>query len=55
MADKRACRPGLDAVALMVGQIGVGAGFAVGHASMIARALSKADLNVFIPTGLEIG
>ncbi|KAK4496406.1 hypothetical protein PRZ48_012386 [Zasmidium cellare] len=47
--------PGVDAIALMVGQIGIGAGFSYGHAALIARALSKVNLNVFMPAGLEIG
>lgn len=38
----------------MAGQIGVGIGAAFGHASMVAKTLSKANLDLFIPSGLEI-
>ncbi|KAJ5633242.1 hypothetical protein N7490_009581 [Penicillium lividum] len=46
--------PGAAGIGLAVGQIGVGIGAAVGHASMVARHLSKANLDLFLPNGLEI-
>lgn len=47
-------RPGAGGIALMAGQIGIGAGAALGHASLVAKTLSTANLDVFIPAGLEI-
>lgn len=47
-------RPGSAGIGLMAGQIGVGIGTAFGHASMVAKTLSKANLELFIPNGLEI-
>ncbi|KAJ5805386.1 uncharacterized protein N7503_002988 [Penicillium pulvis] len=46
--------PGAASVALTVGQIGIGIGAAAGHASMVAKHLSKANLDLFLPSGLEI-
>ncbi|KAF2163612.1 hypothetical protein M409DRAFT_26220 [Zasmidium cellare ATCC 36951] len=46
--------PGSAGIGLMAGQIGVGIGAAFGHASMVAKTLSKANLELFIPKGLEI-
>ncbi|KAJ6093579.1 hypothetical protein N7486_008868 [Penicillium sp. IBT 16267x] len=46
--------PGAATIALTVGQIGVGIGAAAGHASMIAKHLSTANLDFFLPNGLEI-
>ncbi|KAK4502871.1 hypothetical protein PRZ48_006297 [Zasmidium cellare] len=46
--------PGAGGVALMAGQLGVGAGAAFGHASLVAKALSRSNLDLFIPAGLEI-
>lgn len=47
-------RPGAASLGLIGGRIGVGVGAALGHASLLARALSKANLDVFLPNGLEI-
>ncbi|KAJ5938691.1 hypothetical protein N7466_001825 [Penicillium verhagenii] len=47
-------RPGAAGIGLAVGQIGVGIGAAVGHASVVNRNLSKANLDMFLPNGLEI-
>ncbi|KAF2164553.1 hypothetical protein M409DRAFT_24953 [Zasmidium cellare ATCC 36951] len=46
--------PGAGGIALMAGQIGVGAGAAFGHASLVAKTLSRSNLDLFIPAGLEI-
>ncbi|KAH8698683.1 hypothetical protein BGW36DRAFT_295041 [Talaromyces proteolyticus] len=46
--------PGAASIGLTVGQIGVGLGTAMGHSSAVARALSKANLDLFVPNGLEI-
>ncbi|KAF3391459.1 hypothetical protein F1880_007675 [Penicillium rolfsii] len=46
--------PGAAGIGLMVGQIGVGLGTHLGHASAVARVLSSANLQVFLPRGLEI-
>ncbi|KAJ5986051.1 hypothetical protein N7451_010416 [Penicillium sp. IBT 35674x] len=54
LANKYLDRPGAASVALTVGQVGVGIGAAVGHASMVAKHLSKANLDLFLPSGLEI-
>ena len=47
-------RPGAASIGLAVGQVGVGIGSAVGHSSMLSRALSKANIRLFVPNGLEI-
>lgn len=47
-------RPGSAGIGLMAGQIGVGIGTAFGHASMVAKTLSRVNLELFIPNGLEI-
>ncbi|KIW10817.1 hypothetical protein PV08_10116 [Exophiala spinifera] len=46
--------PGAAAIGLMAGQVGVGLASHFGHASLVNRVLSKANLNMFIPNGLEI-
>ncbi|KAF2166623.1 hypothetical protein M409DRAFT_23257 [Zasmidium cellare ATCC 36951] len=46
--------PGVAAIGLAVGQVGVGIGTELGHASTVAKALSKANLELFVPNGLEI-
>lgn len=47
-------RPGSASIGLIAGQFAVGIGTAFGHASMVAKTLSKANLDLFIPKGLEI-
>ena len=47
-------RPGAAGIGLAVGQIGLGIGSAVGHATLLSRALSDANLRLFVPEGLEI-
>ena len=47
-------RPGAATIGLIGGQVGLGITAAMGHASMIARVLSKVNLEIFIPSGLEI-
>lgn len=46
--------PGAAGIGLMAGQVGVGVGSAVGHASALSRVLSDANLKLFVPNGLEI-
>ncbi|KAJ5218504.1 uncharacterized protein N7498_000603 [Penicillium cinerascens] len=46
--------PGAAGIGLMVGQIGVGLGSAVSHASAVNQILSSANLQLFLPKGLEI-
>lgn len=46
--------PGAAGIGLVVGQIGLGIGSAVGHATLLSRALSDANLRLFVPRGLEI-
>ena len=46
--------PGAAGIGLMVGQIGVGLGTHLGHASGLAKILSSANLQLFLPKGLEI-
>ncbi|EED17477.1 hypothetical protein TSTA_113030 [Talaromyces stipitatus ATCC 10500] len=46
--------PGAASIGLTVGQIGVGIGTAMGHSSAIAKVMSKANLELFVPNGLEI-
>ncbi|KAF2156337.1 hypothetical protein K461DRAFT_310817 [Myriangium duriaei CBS 260.36] len=46
--------PGSASLGLIAGQVGVGVGAAFGHKSMINRVLSKANLEIFLPRGLEI-
>ncbi|GLI81851.1 hypothetical protein PoHVEF18_010243 [Penicillium ochrochloron] len=46
--------PGAAGIGLTLGQIGVGLGTSLGHASAISRVLSSANLQVFLPRGLEI-
>jgi hypothetical protein len=52
--DASVYRPGAAGIGLMAGQIGVGLGSAVGHASAVNRVLSSANLQLFLPKGLEI-
>lgn len=54
MTDASVYRPGAAGIGLMAGQIGVGLGSAVGHASAVNRVLSSANLQLFLPKGLEI-
>ncbi|KAJ5909107.1 hypothetical protein N7495_001789 [Penicillium taxi] len=46
--------PGAASIGLTLGQIGVGLGTSLGHASAVARILSTANLQLFLPKGLEI-
>ncbi|UKZ73746.1 hypothetical protein TrVFT333_001396 [Trichoderma virens FT-333] len=46
--------PGAAGIGLMVGQIGVGLGAAAGHASQLSSALGNANMNLFLPNGLEL-
>ncbi|KAM0450628.1 hypothetical protein ACHAPV_010412 [Trichoderma viride] len=46
--------PGAAGIGLTAGQIGVGIGAAVGHASSISRVLSTANMDVFLPRGVEL-
>ncbi|KAJ5684074.1 uncharacterized protein N7477_000419 [Penicillium maclennaniae] len=46
--------PGAAGIGLAVGQVGVGLGTAVGHASAVNQVLSSANLQLFLPRGLEI-
>ncbi|KAJ6115579.1 hypothetical protein N7523_005996 [Penicillium sp. IBT 18751x] len=46
--------PGAAGIGLAVGQVGVGLGTAVGHASVVNQVLSSANLQLFLPRGLEI-
>jgi len=47
-------RPGAAGIGVMVGQIGIGIGSAVGHASYLSKTLSEVNLKIFVPKGLEI-
>lgn len=47
-------RPGAASIGLMAGQVVVGVGGAFGHAAMINKVLAKANLDHFVPHGLEI-
>jgi hypothetical protein len=46
--------PGAASIGLMAGQAAVGLGSAYGHASNLSKTLSKANLELFLPQGLEI-
>ncbi|KAL7782026.1 hypothetical protein V8C37DRAFT_398037 [Trichoderma ceciliae] len=46
--------PGAGGLGLALGQIGVGIGAAAGHTSQLSSALSRANMNLFLPNGLEI-
>ena len=46
--------PGAAGIGLAVGQLGLGIGSVVGHATLLSRALSNANLRLFVPKGLEI-
>lgn len=47
-------RPGAAGIGLTIGQLGLGIGSAVGHASILSRTLSDVNLKLFVPKGLEI-
>lgn len=47
-------RPGAASIGLMAGQLGVGVGAAIGHSSQVSKVLTEANLNLFLPNGLEI-
>jgi hypothetical protein len=47
-------RPGAASIGLIAGQVGVGVATAFGHASMVSKALLKANMELFAPNGLEI-
>ncbi|KAF4455760.1 hypothetical protein F53441_1959 [Fusarium austroafricanum] len=46
--------PGVGGIAMMAGQVGVGVASHFGHASIVSKALTKANTEVFAPNGLEI-
>ncbi|KAF5722567.1 hypothetical protein FMUND_2746 [Fusarium mundagurra] len=46
--------PGVASIGLLAGQAGVGVATAFGHASIVSKALSKANMELFAPNGLEI-
>lgn len=46
--------PGLGSLGLMAGQVGVGLAAAYGHKSGIMKVLSNANLEIFVPRGLEL-
>ncbi|KAF5636098.1 hypothetical protein F52700_5412 [Fusarium sp. NRRL 52700] len=46
--------PGAASIGLIAGQVGVGIATSFGHASIISKALSKANMELFAPNGLEI-
>ena len=46
--------PGAGAIGLIAGQAAVGLGTAYGHASSLSKILSKANLEMFLPQGLEL-
>ncbi|KAL7915889.1 hypothetical protein GGI35DRAFT_9964 [Trichoderma velutinum] len=46
--------PGAASIGLTLGQIGVGLGTAAGHASQLSSSLLNANMNLFVPNGLEI-
>nr|RBQ99388.1 hypothetical protein FVER53263_20094 [Fusarium verticillioides] len=46
--------PGVASIGLLAGQAGVGVATAFGHASIVSKALSKANMELFSPNGLEI-
>ncbi|KAF4416353.1 hypothetical protein FACUT_12649 [Fusarium acutatum] len=46
--------PGAASIGLIAGQVGVGIATAFGHASIVSKALSKANMELFAPNGLEI-
>ncbi|KAF4960156.1 hypothetical protein FGADI_1175 [Fusarium gaditjirri] len=46
--------PGVASIGLIAGQVGVGIATAFGHASIVSKALSKANMELFTPNGLEI-
>ncbi|KAJ5710332.1 hypothetical protein N7488_004488 [Penicillium malachiteum] len=46
--------PGAASIGLTLGQIGVGIGSSIGNNSAVARQLSKANLELFLPNGLEL-
>ncbi|KAF4341233.1 hypothetical protein FBEOM_4832 [Fusarium beomiforme] len=46
--------PGVAWIGLIAGQVGVGIATAVGHSSIISKTLSKANMELFAPHGLEM-
>ncbi|KAH8121290.1 hypothetical protein LI328DRAFT_171976 [Trichoderma asperelloides] len=46
--------PGAAGIGLTIGQIGIGLGVAAGQASQLSSALLNANMNVFLPNGLEL-
>ena len=54
LANKRHRRPGAASIGLMAGQVAVGIGGAMGHSALVNRVLSRANIEVFLPVGLEI-
>ncbi|KAF5589726.1 hypothetical protein FPCIR_6704 [Fusarium pseudocircinatum] len=46
--------PGVASIGLLAGQAGVSVATAFGHASIVSKALSKANMELFSPNGLEI-
>ncbi|KAK4500303.1 hypothetical protein PRZ48_008492 [Zasmidium cellare] len=46
--------PGAESIGIIAGQIGVGVAAAVGNSATLGKTLSKANLQLFIPKGLEI-
>ncbi|KAF5567405.1 hypothetical protein FPHYL_3308 [Fusarium phyllophilum] len=46
--------PGVASIGLLAGQAGVGVATAFGHASIVSKALLKANRELFAPNGLEI-
>ncbi|KAM0080620.1 hypothetical protein ACKRZS_007209 [Fusarium odoratissimum] len=46
--------PGAASIGLIAGQIGVGVATAFGHASILSKALSNANMELFTSNGLEI-
>ncbi|KAF9774436.1 hypothetical protein IL306_007561 [Fusarium sp. DS 682] len=46
--------PGAATIGLIAGQVGVGVATAASHASIVSKALSKANMELFAPHGLEI-
>jgi hypothetical protein len=53
-ADLSTNRPGAASIGLLAGQIVGGVGTAVGHSAVVNRVLAKANVEVFVPAGLEI-
>ncbi|RKL17311.1 hypothetical protein BFJ68_g4815 [Fusarium oxysporum] len=46
--------PGAASIGLIAGQVGVGVATAFGHASILSKALSNANMELFTSNGLEI-